>query len=276
MPLWSQVLDDLRGRLSAGEFAEGFPGDVELTSQYRVSRQTVREALRRLQQEGVIERGRGRGTFVRQRPVEQQMGTLYSLYRSAEEQGFVQESQVRFLEVRRDPEAAAMLGRGPADPLVYLERVRMIDGHPVVLDCSWLPAQLASPLLDADFHRTALYQEMDARCGLRPDAGWERVSPVLPTPEQRALLGMRVRSPAYGIERLACQGNLAVEWRHGVIRADRFRFVARWGGGRVDAAFESPSGGRAAACSQPVPAATAEVESPPQRRGGRRGSAVGG
>lgn len=241
VPLWNQVFDDLRVRLSAGEFVEAFPSDVQLTGQYQVSRQTVREALRRLQTEGVIERARGRGTAVRQRPVEQQLGTLYSLYRSAEEQGFVQESTVRFLELRRDAEAAGMLGCGPEEPLVYLERVRLVDGRPVVLDCSWLPARLASPILEADFHRTALYRELEVRCGLRADAGWERMSPVLPTAEQRQLLGLRAGIPVYGIERLACQGRLAVEWRHGVIRADRFRFVARWGDGRVNAAFEAPA-----------------------------------
>ncbi len=240
MPLWSQVLQDLRGRLSAGEFVESFPGDVELTGYYQVSRQTVREALRRLQAEGVIERGRGRGSFVRQLPIEQQLGTLYSLFRSVEAQGHVQTSTVRSLEIRRDREAADLLGCDPDDDLVYLERIRMVDGWPVVLDCSWMPACLASPLLGADFGHTALYRELEQRCGLRPDSGWERISPVMPTAEQRRLLGIGTRDPAYGIERLACQGPLAVEWRHGVIRADRFRFVARWGDGRVDAAFEAP------------------------------------
>ncbi len=235
------MLADLRGRLASGEFVDVFPSDVELTVRYQVSRQTVREALRRLQEEGLIERARGRGTVVRQRPVEQQLGTLYSLYRSAEEQGFLQESVVRFLELRRNEEAAVMLGCAPDEPLVYLERIRLIDRLPVVLDCSWLPARLASPLLDADFHHTALYREMEQRCGLRPDAGWEKVCPVLPTPEQQELLGLRSRAPVYAVERLACQGRMAVEWRHGVIRADRFSFVARWGDGRVGAAFEAPT-----------------------------------
>lgn len=244
VPLWSQVLEDLRSRLDRGEFVDDFPTDVRLRDHYQVSRQTVREALRRLQHEGLIDRARGRGTFVRQRPVEQQMGTLYSLYRSAEEQGFDQRSEVRYLETRRDAEAAGMLGCDPAEPLVYLERLRLIDDRPVVLDCSWLPARLASPLLDADFTHTALYKEMDVRCGLRPDSGWEQVSPVVPTIEQRGLLGLKARTPAYCIERMACQGRMRVEWRHGVIRADRFRFVARWGEGRLDAAFEPPATGR--------------------------------
>lgn len=235
------MLEDLRARLAAGEFVEDFPSDVELTRQYNVSRQTVREAARRLQEEGILERTRGRGTVVRPRPVEAMLGTLYSLFRSAEDHGVVQQSVVRYLELRHDETAAAMLGCDPSERLVYLERIRLFDGRPAVLDCSWLPARLTSPLLEADFRHTALYRELDVRCALRPDAGWEQVVPVTPTLEQRELLGLRPRVPAYGIERLACQGELRVEWRHGVIRADRFKFVARWGDGRVDATFETPA-----------------------------------
>lgn len=242
MPLWSQILSDLRARLAAGEFTERFPSDVDLVRQYAVSRQTVREAVRHLQQEGLLDRQRGQGTSVRQRPIEQSLGTLYSVYRSAEEQGFVQESAVRFLEERRNAQAAAMLECAPDEPLVYLERIRQLDGRPVVLDCSWLPSRLARRLLKVDFRRTALYRELERRCGILPDSGWERVTPVLPTPEQRELLGLRARVPAFSIERLACEGARPVEWRHSVIRADRFHFVSRWSGGRLVAAFEPPDG----------------------------------
>lgn len=244
VPLWRQLLDDLRSRLNAGEFDGTFPSEATLTSSYGVSRQTVREALRRLADDGVIDRGRGRGTFLRPAAVLQQMGPLYSLYRSAEEQGFVQESLVRNLEVRRDQRAAAMLDIGAEEDLVYLERVRMVDGWPVVVDCSWMPATIAEPLLEADFRRTALYRELELRCGVRPDAGWERVEPVVPDATQRRLLGLRPGIPVYGIERLARQGDLRVEWRHGVVRSDRFVFVARWGAGRVEAVFEPPSDAR--------------------------------
>ncbi|HLI45283.1 MAG TPA: GntR family transcriptional regulator [Acidimicrobiales bacterium] len=244
VPLWAQILADLRDRLAAGEFADGFPSDVELVAHYRVSRQTVRESVRHLQQEGVVERVRGQGTSVRTRPIEQTLGAMYSLFRSAEAQGVVQESVVRHLEERENAEAAAMLGLEPGEPLVYLERLRLLDGKPGVLDCSWLPARLARPILDADFHHTALYRELEVRCGLRPDSGWERLLPVLPSPEQRGLLGLGPRTSAFAIERLAYAGPIAVEWRHGIIRADRFQFVARWSPGRLDAAFEAPGAER--------------------------------
>jgi GntR family transcriptional regulator len=242
LPLWAQVLGDLRRRLASGEFRLRLPGDDELTRQYGVSRHTVREAVRRLQAEGVVERGRGRGTFVRDPVIEQPLGALYSLFRSVEEQGFVQRSIVRRLEERHDEEAAKVLGQSPGESLVYLERLRLAGDVPIVLDCSWLPAVLARPLLEVDFTRTALYRELHVRCGIRPDAGWERIRPVLPDPEQRGLLGLAARTPALAIERLATWQTTPVEWRHGLVRADRFSYVARWSAKDLDAGFESVTG----------------------------------
>lgn len=228
LPLWAQVLADLRRRLATGEFRVRFPGDDELTEQYGVSRHTAREAVRRLQIEGVVERGRGRGTFVTGSTIEQPLGAIYSLFRSVEEQGFVQRSIVRRVEERQDEEAAAMLGRPPGDPLIYLERLRLADDVPIVLDSSWLPAVLARPLLGVDFTHTALYQELHIRCGIRPDAGWERIRPILPDPGQRGLLQIPARTPALAIERLVTWQATPVEWRHSLVRADRFSYVARW------------------------------------------------
>ena len=243
LPLWAQVLADLRRRLAQGEFRSHFPGDQQLKEQYGVSRHTAREAVRRLQAEGVVERGRGRGTFVRERMIEQPLGAFYSLFRSVEAQGFVQRSIVRHLEERRDEQAAKVLGCAPGEPLVYLERLRLADGEPVVLDCSWLPAALARPLLQVNFTRTALYRELHVRCGVRANAGWERLRPVLPTREQRDLLGLPARTPALAIERLTVRDTTPVEWRHGLVRADRFSYVARWSAQNQGAGFELAADG---------------------------------
>ena len=238
--MWAQVLADLRRRIVDQEFTQRFPGDAELVEHYGVSRHTIREALRRLQADGVLERWRGRGTFVTRAPIEQPIGALYSLYRSVEGAGVVQQSVVRHLEERHDDRAEAMLAC-PGQTLVYLERLRLADGEPIALDCSWLPAAVARPLLGVDFGHTALYQELAERCDVRLTGGWERIRPVLPERAQRTLLGIDARQPAFEIERLAFAGSLPVEWRHGVVRGDRFTFVARWDESKLDTGFEQSS-----------------------------------
>lgn len=231
MPLWAQVLDDLRRRLADGELTERFPTDRELVADYGVSRQTARDAVRRLREEGMVTRERGRGSFVQPRTIEQSLGALYSLFRSIEDQGFEQTSTVRTLEGRVNAEAAGMLELAEDAPLVFLERVRLADGEPVAVDCSWLPAALAGRLLDAgpELAHGALYEVLAERCGLVLTGGWERIRPELPTPAQAELLDVPAGRPLFAIERLAYRGEAPVEWRHAVVRGDRYAFTARWG-----------------------------------------------
>nr|WP_291819413.1 GntR family transcriptional regulator [Candidatus Microthrix sp.] len=230
MPLWSQVCDDLRRRLNANEFSGHFPGDGELMEGYKVSRHTVREAVRRLSDDGLVVRERGRGTRVISPGIEQPLGTLYSLYRSIEAQGYEQHSVVRVLDERTDAEATGVLGLADDEPMVYLERLRRAGDRALALDCSWLPASLARPLLNCDFSRTALYGELAERTGVQPCSGWERIHPELPTTEQRSLLGIGAKQPVFAIERVTYGPDRQhpIEWRHSIVRGDMFAFVARW------------------------------------------------
>lgn len=238
LPLWAQLLEDLRHRLQAGEFTNRFPTDSELVAAYGVSRQTVRDAVRRLQSEGLLDRERGRGTFVRKAAVEQPMGALYSLFRSIEDQGFEQRSVVRKLEECTDPDAAAMLEQPDGAPLVYLERLRLVNGTPFALDGSWLPAALARPLLEVDFTHTALYMQLAERCGLHPTKGWERVTPAIPTAVERRGLEIGAKAAVFAIERFTLAGERPLEWRHSIVRGDLYAFVARWNGATIDSRME--------------------------------------
>lgn len=228
-PLWSQLLEDLRRRLASGELTDRFPTDRELTEDYGVSRQTARDAVRHLREEGLVTRQRGKGSFVRPRTIEQPLGALYSLYRSIEAAGYVQRSEIVHLGERCEPEAAGRLGLPDMTPLVYVERVRLADDEPVALDRSWLPLHLAGGLLDADLRHTALYDALAERCGVHLTGGWERIRPRLPSPRQGEALGIDVHQPVFAVERLAHAGSTPVEWRSAVVRGDRYAFTATWG-----------------------------------------------
>lgn len=227
-PLWAQVLADLRDRLSAGEFSRAFPSDRELIAHYGVSRHTVREAVRRLQGEGVLERHKGRGSFVRPVAVEQQIGPLYSLFRSIEAQGHTQTSRV--LDRRREtaPEVARRMSL-PADTVfICLRRLRLVDGAPFAVDEVWLPDEIAGTIMDADFAHTALYIELERATGLRPLSGWERIRPALPTPEERRMLDIPARSAVFVIQRFTESAAGPLEWRNTVVRGDSYTFLTTW------------------------------------------------
>lgn len=225
-PLWQQVLTDLERRIDEGDFAERFPTDRELVETYQVSRHTVREAVRRLRNSGLVERHRGRGSFLRGHEFTQPAGALYSLFRAVEAGGLPQRSQVRAFESCTDAAAAAALGLGPRAQLVRLERLRMAGDEPLALDIAWLPADLALPLLDADFSHTALYDELDRRCDVRLTGGQEVIEAIVPDAAVRATLDCGDDEALFRVERRGMMGDRCVEWRVTLIRGRRFALVS--------------------------------------------------
>ncbi|MBS43799.1 MAG: GntR family transcriptional regulator [Nocardioides sp.] len=226
LPLWAQLQEDITARIRRGEFDAAFPGELQLVEEYAVSRHTVREALRALRESGLLEGGRGRQTRVAGPSINQSSGTLYSLFAAVEASGRRQRSVVRVLDARADGVVASRLGLEESTPLVYLERVRLADDVPLALDCVWLPAQVAAPLLEADFTETSLYGELEQRCGVRLTGGQERVRAVVPTPAERRLISLPEGEAALYLERLGVQRGRPVEWRRTLIRGDRFAFEA--------------------------------------------------
>lgn len=228
-PLWSRLRADLQVRLADGDFSDTFPGELALVREYGLSRHTIREALRELRSEGLVTAARGRMSRVAtDTPIEQPMGALYSLFTSVESAGIKQYSRVRCLDVRTDAQAAARLGVLDDTQLVYLERLRMADDEPLAVDQVWMPAARTRPLLDADFSHTSLYEQLRISCGIRLTGGQERILAVVPTAEEQMLLQCTSEVAALALERLGCAGGEPIEWRHTLIRGDRFSLTAQF------------------------------------------------
>ena len=149
-----------------------------------------------------------------------------------EESGVAQRSDVRALGVVTEPEAAEQLDLDPDSPLVLIDRLRWAGDEPLAIDRIWLPADIAEPLLHADFTHTSLYNELDRSAGMHPNAGWERIHPGIPTAEERASLQLEDDEAVFSIERLGTYNGDPVEWRVTTIRGDRFTLVADWTAGQ--------------------------------------------
>ena len=228
LPLWAQLAEQLRAQIGAGTFEDRFPTEHELTERYGVSRHTVREAIRKLQSEGLLSRERGRGTFVARPEFRQDLGTLYSLYRTIEAQGVSQFNEVLDLGERTSPEVADRLGLPSTGAFVFLKRLRYAGGEPLALEEAWLPPDCAAGLAAADLEHSALYDVLQEQCGILPIGGTEEIRPVVPTDRECALLGVEPGTPAFSLERLTRTTAGFIEWRRTLLRGDRFSFVADW------------------------------------------------
>lgn len=226
-PLWRTVLNDLVRRLESGEFDARFPTDRELMETYEVSRHTVREAVRLLQDAGRVTRHPGKGSRV-EGTFEQPLGTVYSLFESIEATGATQDSSVLSQEFQTNSLAAGILGLDEAAEIFYLERVRFAAGEALAHDRVWLPGHLAQPLIEVDFTHTALYIELREHCGVKPEEGVERIKPAIPHPRQAGYLQLAAGEPALEIERRTMAHGAPLEWRITLVRGDRYSFRAEW------------------------------------------------
>jgi GntR family transcriptional regulator len=132
-----RVRDDLLSRISSGRIPPGskLPPEPALAEELGVSRPTLREALRSLEEDGFVTRTSGAGTYATHRPrlrnnLDVNFGVTEAIRASGMEPGTSQGS------VHTDgatDEEATTLDLHPGDPVVRLERVRTADGDPVVL-----------------------------------------------------------------------------------------------------------------------------------------------
>ncbi len=171
VPYYQQLKEILRADIARRELRPGarLPGDHELCEQYGVSRPVVRQALSELQYEGVLDRVKGRGTFVAPQLTSQSLvQSLTGLHADVSAMGRTLLSDVRALKVTAaDPEVAGRLEIPVGTAVVLIERLRFVDGEPWVYTVSHVPAALAPDLVDQDLREQSLYALLERRYGLR-------------------------------------------------------------------------------------------------------------
>lgn len=149
------------------------PSDHELCRTYDVSRTVVRQALSELETAGLIERVKGRGTFVAHpKTAEGLVQSLTGLYEDVAARGGHLVSQVLHCEVIPADDAVARgLQIAVGAPVVFLERLRFVDGQPWVLTATHIPYDLAPGLESEDFSQQSLYAVLERKYGIELKSG---------------------------------------------------------------------------------------------------------
>ncbi len=232
MPLWAQLAAELRRRLSSGEFDERFPTEVELAGAFGVSRATVREAIRRLRGEGLLDAKRGSGTFVVHRQLDAPILGTSGLAQAITAAGLVETSKVlRAEEGPAGETAARWLRIEPRTTVEWVERLRYADGEPLALDLSAIALDRAQrrAFVAGDLTQGSLYDLLSELCGLRITGGSERLRAVTCGSAERKLLRPGRGEGVLEVERVAFAADRPVEWRRSLVRGRGYVLEASWG-----------------------------------------------
>jgi len=160
IPLYFQIAESLTEAIKSGAIAPGerLDNELELAERLGVSRPTVRQAVQRLVQQGLVIRRRGLGTLVVAprilRPV-----ALTSLYDDLSAAGRHPATVVLSArQVEAQDEIATILSVAPGTPVLSIERLRSADEAPLAIMHNYLPASLLQGRPETDLEKVGLYE----------------------------------------------------------------------------------------------------------------------
>jgi GntR family transcriptional regulator len=154
VPSYFRLENHLRESLRSGTLRPGdpIPPESSLCQQFGVSRTTVRQALSRLVYDGLIERHRGRGSFVAEPRLEHSKPFL-SFEEEMRARGAT--TGIKLLDMRTEPaesKVAENLRLAEGTKVVVLERLRFVDGQIVGYEIRYLPQHVGEALTPEEIH----------------------------------------------------------------------------------------------------------------------------
>jgi GntR family transcriptional regulator len=222
----AEILKQEIGEEEAPAEAYQLPSENELSALHGITRATVRRALDILERDGWIYREKGKGSFAAVRRVEHELTQLVSTTEDMRARGW--SLTTRLVSVKQLPASgkiARALELAKGAPCYKMRRLRLVDGEPISLQDSYLPAELCPNLEDNDL-TSSLYRLLESRYGLRLWSGKETLRAQCVQPEEQALLEVPRGTPVMYTERVtyAATGE-AVEYLEAVWRGDRYDFT---------------------------------------------------
>jgi GntR family transcriptional regulator len=205
-PLYLQLADTLKQLMESGKIGakEPMPAERELAATYQVSRDTVRKAIRLLEEQGLLYSDHGRGTFAAPAAVRQMSRFLDSFSDDTIKRGGVPGQTILAMEnVAASMAIASLLHIEPDQPLLRIKRVRLMNDKPVGLQESFLRLPDGAQLEQHELEQAgSLYRILIDKFGIKPSESLESVGAVAAQAEDAALLGVTAGTPLLLCERV--------------------------------------------------------------------------
>lgn len=227
-PVYLQMVQALQKLIVQQVLAEGtaLPGERDLAATLGVSRVTVRQALRLLEEQGLLVRRQGSGTFVAPRPIVQPLSALTGFTEDMRARGLTPSGRVLSLERSRpSPQEAMNLAVSPLAEVVRLRRLRTADGEPLAVETSTLPADVVGDITAQDIENRSLYAHLRER-GFVPQRAMQHLRALNADADTAAVLHVSAGTALLSTERVTWDTTGGVmEYARAQYRGDRYDFT---------------------------------------------------
>lgn len=224
-PYYLQIYQEIRERILTKIYLpnQPIPSENELVKEFQVTRATVRNAIKKLQNEGLIVTEKGKGSYVNQPKIEQSLFKFYSFGRDHSELN--KNSVLLGIEEEENVEAQKALNLLEGQTVKRITRIRRLDHLPVIIENSYLPSDLAPDIETYDLESLSIYDLLENTYGCRISRAKEFLDTCVTDHYYSELLEVEAGMPAFLIKRITYDlKDRPIEFRVSVIRSDKFTF----------------------------------------------------
>jgi GntR family transcriptional regulator len=231
LPLHAQVEASLLRSLGDSTLPPGarLPPEDSLVERFGVSRTTIRTAIQNLVARGVVEIRRGKGTFVTEPAITQELTELTGFVEDMERLGRRPSAKVLDRRMVAASETVArQLGLPRSTAVARIQRVRLADGVPLSFDETYLPSELGEKIMADDLEDQPIFSLLEQKYATPLLEAEYRLAAVASHGTVARALGISPGSPIFLIERTTfSERHRPVDYERLYYRGDHIRFVTR-------------------------------------------------
>lgn len=212
LPLYEQIKGQLQQKIQSGEYPalSQLPSENELSELFSVSRITIRQALHKLSQDGLIFKVHGKGTFVSKPKAYQNITQLQGFAEAMSSSGHHILNEVLLIEFIEAPlKVASKLKLAVRSQVAEIKRVRLLNNEPVSYELTYLPAEIGLQLQNKQVDLrisdifTAIEQDLSTPLGYAD----LNIDAIQADDELAQLLSVDIHTPILRVERLTHDAN---------------------------------------------------------------------
>lgn len=228
VPLYYQIYEHFKNRIRNEELLEGdsLPTERDMASIFKVSRATVRQALKKLEEENYIYRIHGNGTFVSNKIIQQELTNFYSFYEETVKSGKKPSSKVVSSEtVNADEEFCEIFKIPSSVKILHIRRLRLINDEPVMYEDTFIPLNRFENFNADLLNEQPMYSIFRESYKVSFEKAVESFTPVLMEKKEiLELLGYKKKAVCMKIKRLTYEKSKVIEYTVSYARGDKYEY----------------------------------------------------
>lgn len=206
---------------------DAVPSERELCETHEISRMTARKAIMDLVNEGALYREQGKGTFVAQPKINQQINQLKSFTQVMNEKGFSTSTKILSFQIKEATKKnKAVLEMGEDQNKVFeIIRIRMVEEVPIALETVWISLNMCPDMKREDIEGGSLYRLLMDQYAYRLDYAKQTIEPIIINEYESDLLKVDRNSLALLFRRTTYLDNgKPIEYTKAIYRSDKYKY----------------------------------------------------